>query len=328
MQQGIDSTKELENKSNIFLDYIGLTYLNTLYIKLSTYAKNDFSKFSAIFAAAITVGIWFIRTCGYVYQSGKLSLYNIDKSYISLDDNFFLQIIEVFAVEIFFIIVNYVYFYISTKEDNTKLHIKRKFRKLLFYIIEILSVLFFIAIRNSYSFKSIIKEFQSYSCLTWLSLTSMLLVLAALFNVLGIQAVHSKYRASQINTANPPKKGICMRKYNSHFAIIIAIFVFSSLFAIFVYFFSIFNENQRTNYKIITEQVEELTNNNTDFVFQDNTIYQLYAVVFENEDIYIVCQLQKSENEITIDKNYQRILSKENVITYNFSNIYNIHYIN
>ena len=160
INQEAHTTLATTEKSNVFLDYFGFKTLNELYKKIREYAQNHFEKFSALVVATTTLGIWIIRAFGYAYQSGKLSVYNINKSYISLDDNFLLQIIEFIAVGIFFIVVNYIYFCVATKEDNSRFHLKRKFRKAILYMTEIVIILAAIIIQKNYSIDSFLKNYR------------------------------------------------------------------------------------------------------------------------------------------------------------------------
>ena len=324
MNQEANTTIETKEKNNAFLDYFGFETLNKFYKKISEYAQNHFEKFSALVVATTTLGIWIIRAFGYAYQSGKLSVYNIDKSYISLDDNFLLQIIEFIAVGIFFIAVNYIYFCVATKEDNSRFHLKRKCGKTILYMIEILIILALIILKSNYNINSFLKELQGYSFATWITLIIMLLALVFLLNIFGIEIVHSKYKKSKNDTANPSAES---QKTNNEFIFIKTIVGFLAVLMAISYIWGLFGERQRTNYKIIAEQTEEPITNPTVFTFQDNTSSFLYAIVYENQDVYILCQLQKLDNEITIDKNYQRIVPKDNLETYNVDNIYKIQFM-
>lgn len=324
MNQEANTNIETKEKNNAFLDYFGFKTLNKFYKKISEYAQNHFEKFSALVVATTTLGIWIIRAFGYAYQSGKLSVYNIDKSYISLDDNFLLQIVEFIAVGVLFIVINYFYFYIATKEDNSRFHLKRKWRKIKLYVTEILIILVFIILKSNYNINSFFKELQSYSIAMWITLIILLLVLVLMFNIFGIEIVHTKYKKSKSDTANPSAES---QKTNNEFLLIKTIVVFLAVLMADSYIWGLLGERQRTNYKIIAEQTEEPITNPTVFTFQDNTSSFLYAIVYENQDVYILCQLQKLDNEITIDKNYQRIVPKDNLVTYSVDNIYKIQFM-
>ena len=52
--------------------------------------------------------------------------------------------------------------------------------------------------------------------------------------------------------------------------------------------------------------------------------YELYPVVFENQDCYIVSKLYQEEDDIKIAYNYQKIIPKDGVVTYMVSDIYGL----
>ena len=321
MNQESKTTTKTTETSNAFLDYFGFDIIRKHYKKISEYTQKHFEKYSALLVATTTLGIWIIRAFGYAYQSGKLSVYNIDKSYIALDDNFFLQIIEFIAVGIFFIAVNYVYFCVATKKDSSKFQLKRKCRKAILYMVEILIILAFIILQKNYSFDSFFKELRDYSFSTWIALIIMLLVLVCSINIFGIQIVHSKYKKTKNDIVNPSDKPT---EANTQLRFIITMLVFLSILTMISYIGGVFEERQRTNYKIIAEQTEESMINSAVFTFHDNVNSFLYVIVYENKDVYILCQLEKSENKIIIDTNYQKIVSKDNLETYSVNNIYKI----
>ena len=63
--------------------------------KCKEIAEKDFTKFSALFVAVMTVGLWVIKGMWYAYQSGRFSVYGIASCYITSDDeSFLLQIIQ------------------------------------------------------------------------------------------------------------------------------------------------------------------------------------------------------------------------------------------
>lgn len=57
--------------------------------KCKEIAEKDFTKFSALFVAVMTVGLWVIKGMWYAYQSGRFSVYGIASCYITSDDESF-----------------------------------------------------------------------------------------------------------------------------------------------------------------------------------------------------------------------------------------------
>lgn len=102
--------------------------------KCKEIAEKDFTKFSALFVAVMTVGLWVIKVC-VAYQSGRFSVYGIASCYITSDDeSFLLQIIQLAAVLIVWFRINYLFYTILVSEDETKYHWKRKLKSVVFWL--------------------------------------------------------------------------------------------------------------------------------------------------------------------------------------------------
>lgn len=77
--------------------------------KCKEIAEKDFTKFSALFVAVMTVGLWVIKGMWYAYQTGRFSVYGIDSCYISSDnESILLQIIQMTAVLVVLFSINYL----------------------------------------------------------------------------------------------------------------------------------------------------------------------------------------------------------------------------
>jgi len=107
------------------------------------------------------------------------------------------------------------------------------------------------------------------------------------------------------------------------------------------YFRGIINENSRSNYKVLVEKMssendqlsgdnpytfigsnEIFENNNIGYLINDNTSYNLYAIIFENEENYIISALShKEDNKVFLNKTYQKVISKQDITTYLFKDI-------
>ncbi len=109
----------------------------------------------------------------------------------------------------------------------------------------------------------------------------------------------------------------------------ITILIIFSVELFMVYCFSRSNEKDRVAYKVIIEFEEYNEKQECEYVFRnegDKMAIQVYPVVYENGDVYILSRLYKEENETKMDYNYQRIIEKENIETIFYDNIYDINW--
>lgn len=331
MRQDTKENAMSEKNSDGFQEIFNVKLLKVLIKKVRHYAKKHFNRFSAILVAVTTIGLWLIRACGYIYQSAKLAVYNIDKSYISLDDNFFLQIIEGLVAVIIIIVMNYIYFCVAANEDGTKLHLKRKCHLMFLGIIESLLVIGYAILEINYGIDGFIKEIRAYSFATWIKFIMILVIGFFSYNSIGILAICSKRKAQKDNnkvSCDDKKRVKRKNKRKESFRLLIMAVVMLAFVCLYIYVCGMFRENHRVTYKVILEQTEEDMTDNKIFSFENDDKYLLYIVVYENEDVYILCQLYKSEGEISIDTNYQRLVSKYDIVTYTCDDIYKISYTN
>ncbi|MCH5280997.1 MAG: hypothetical protein J1E61_05960 [Lachnospiraceae bacterium] len=323
MKENNFTAKSNEKSVSLYKNYY-VKILYRLYRKIRIYAKKHFEKFSAMLIAITTICIWIIRSLGYTFQSAKFSVYNINKSYISLNDNFFLEIIEYIAIMVFWLFMNLIYFIIATQEDNNKFHIKRHLKKSLFFIFEILFILFISFLQSSYRILDVIREVANYTSTTWCVLLILLIFYIFIINLPGIRYAHLINKKNIVKGLSEDEKKVV--KSNPLFSLLLVVFMVSFL-TIYTYVCGMFIESQKSIFKVIYEESEgQLTDENV-FELENAMICSIYAIVYENEDVYILCQLYKSDDGIKIDKKYQKIIPKHNIETY-ITNIYKIDYIN
>lgn len=309
-------------------DLFGINFFKELFTTIIDYARDNFEKFSALFIAVITTGIWLIRAVGYCYQSGALSVYNISRSYIEIDNNFFYQIIQVIAVLVILFITNFILTFLLLKPDQSKFHYKRKFNIFLFIIFEMTVIFSIVLISSNTSLISLFKDIESSSLtsnlLTFTVLFFVLLLFTLVINIFGIEIALYQKKSKQNSTADTTSHSDSSNE--SKIALLITIFIVISIFLPCSYLYGKVEENQRTTYKIIEEPLNSTDSTDKKFIFtsSEKNSYKLSAVIYENKDIYILARLYKEDDKIILDKYYQKIIGKDDIITYTYDNIYNI----
>lgn len=314
----------LNQVKNLF----GINFLTELVKNIIDYARDNFEKFSALFIAIITTGIWLIRTLGYCYQSGVLSVYNISKSYIAIDNNFFYQIIQVIAVFVILFISNFILSFLSIKPDQSRFHFKRKIKIILFFIFEIIVIFSIVLISSSMSVISLIKDIKGSSLtsnlLTFAVIFFILLFFTVVINIFGIELAFYQKKSQQHTTADTTSHNDSSNE--SKIILFITILIVISILLPCSYLYGKIEESQRTTYKIVEEPLDSTDSTDKKFIFNslENNSYKLSAVIYENEDHYILARLYKENGKIILDKSYQKIIDKDDIITYSYDNIYNI----
>ena len=84
-------------------------------------------------------------------------------------------------------------------------------------------------------------------------------------------------------------------------------------------------EISRKGYKVIMSESQEFSETPYDITYvADNNKYQVYPIVFENRDCYILTRLYYKNGEVKIDYNYQRIVEKSGQEIIYVDNVYEI----
>lgn len=315
------SSAQAPNNLDIIKNSLGLTHLNHYITEILSYAKNNFEKFSAMLAILTTIGLWTFKSFGYFYQIGKFLPYHIDKCYVNINNNFFFQIVQSFAIIIFFLLVNFIFIDVLTQNDQSRFHYKKIGNILLLMIFEIVILFIFVSYKSNLNLVATLKEIKGYSFVQTLIFLILLLILFAIFNSLGISIlVSNRKQVSSTDSNAPLSLSAAFKTF-----LIAAIIVLPFLFA-FTYYLGIQEEKVRTDFKVITEEITypaDISNENYIFTDSENqTAHIFYPIVFENEDIYILCRLYQDSNSCKLDTSFQKVIEKNNVNSIYIDNIY------
>lgn len=294
--------------------------------------RKDFAKFSAIVAVIFSMGLWAIKSIWYAYMSGKFYVYKIDRCYINAsNENVFLQLIQLGAILIILFIVNYVYYRISVIEDKSKLHWKKIKNVLLFWMGE---MVFFGGISLFVSPVEFHKDVGGTTRGEVISLVGMLLLLCFLTNIYAIvfliehrwkrknykKETNSETEDKREDKTEDEIRGKIKKELG---AIILTIIVTFSVEMLFVFASAIRTEYNRNNYKVILTRCEE--NVESDYIIEyGGNRYEMYPIVYENEDCYIVTRLFNQNGKNKMDYTYQKVISKEGQEIRYFDNIFNM----
>lgn len=297
--------------------------------KCKEIAEKDFTKFSALFVAVMTVGLWVIKGMWYAYQTGRFSVYGIDSCYISSDnESILLQIIQMTAVLVVLFSINYIYYKISVSEDKSKFHWRRKLRLLGYWLTEMFLLFILVLITSGINIIDLIKDSTANNVVVLL-----IAIIFACFvvNIYGIEFAIEKKLSSRkrkkLESKAEKKKDI--EEENQHKRngknMIFAVFITVAVEMLLMYIFGIVLENDRASYKLVL--VEQETSEDSQYIFQYQSgqmNYTICPIVFENSDYYILTRIYKRDGKIEIDYEYQKIIGKTDIETFNCENIYEI----
>lgn len=284
-------------------------------------AKGDFAKFSTIVAVFFSVDLWVVKSIWYTYMSGKFSVYKIDRCYINANNtNVFLEIIQLVTIFIVWLFINYLFYEISVTEDKSKFSWKKKRNIIFFCGIENVVLFVWVLLSTKTEFGELIAEITVEKVI---ALLIIFLILSFLINFFAIEFLIEKKRKDK--KVNSKENNTNIKKEKRIKNMVISIIATIAFELIIVFCFAYQNEYTRSSYKLILAQIETDVENK--FIIEcgeNKNKYQIYPIVYENEDCYIVTRLFKENGKIGIDYNYQRVIQKEGQETIYIQNIYNI----
>ncbi|MBQ3545908.1 MAG: hypothetical protein IJA34_13150 [Lachnospiraceae bacterium] len=104
-----------------------------------------------------------------------------------------------------------------------------------------------------------------------------------------------------------------------------AVIITVDLEILIMYIFGVLYENDRRSYKVVLFEKEK--GEDSKYIFKDQNgqmNYEIYPIIFEDNDSYILARLYIEDGKIEIDYKYQRVIEKTDVEIFNFDNIYSI----
>lgn len=313
------SSKNNNTATTIFINALGLNNYTSILDEIIKYAMNNFQKFCALFSAFTFILVWYIKTLAYCYQSGLFHMYNISSHYIDINDNFFFQLIEYFTFSIIILLSNLIYISIHI---NTTTKWGRFIKKLLFFTFEALS-LFFITVFLTFSnIKQVLPEIKGYNIITYVMLLLVLLCCIIFINIFAIAIIIYSNRAKTKNKEQTNENTTSTKSFKTN---IISLVITAIIIIPLSYSMGVYTDHLRTSYKIVVEDIsnEKLYSSEYEYKTKNSTVH-LYAVVYENETIYILCPIYHDTSEDCINKSQTKIIEKNNITTFQCDNVYKI----
>lgn len=331
--QNENHSSNINSNKQTFCEVKKLLHINLLtdMIKeIINYAKHNFDKFSAISLTGVTIVIWMLKTMAYCFQLGSFNLYNISATYIVIDSNFVYAIIQGISIAVIIFLSNFLFLYLFIQTDQSKYHIKKIGKILILFCIEKGFLFLFTIFYSNISLKSLFINLNIYNWKSILLFVGLILVLLCILviaiNIFAIELALFYKRKQKIEQ----KKDVNCTADNSFDdkkkSIIITIIIIIPCLMIYSYACGNLKERQRTTYKVVEETTDSADETNYKFVFYngDNHLVRRYIIIYENREQYILSRLYKENGKICIDKEYQKIIDKENIDVYIVDNIYNI----
>ena len=290
--------------------------------------NDKLKKFSGVTAVGYTIFFLIIKCFEYAFELGRTYTNHMDRSYISINkEELLYQLIYAFAIFIVFGIVNYIYYFIGMN-DNVK---NRRIHKLYFYAIEAIVVFLIVIFIGNISIIELFKEVYNAENLEWLTIIIELIVLCFMINMFGIvfsffdrKEKRKKVKKDCDNQEDNSKKEENNKQNKEELLIIFlkTILRMIIIIAIQIVLISAIGANfekKKSNYKVLYVKCSK-ENKNSFFI--DGKCVEVYPIIYEDKESVVVRRLEKNDNEIFINYNYQEFENKSGKKTRYIRNIF------
>lgn len=271
----------------------------------------DVLVYITIFTTATTVFSFALRGLWYSYQCGYFHALNIDMSYLKMDETFSLYAVLGFIViMLLFLGTNIVaYWCVANK------------RSLWFIgplILETVIFFFYVSMMTQTDGLEIMTDIiQNRQGKAYLGLVIRVIILFILVNLYGM--VYGIFQRiwklpKQHNVRFLPQNEKDIKAILIYFSVI---FVFTISYA---WWIGVSNGNNKTDFKVTIMRSDSLEENVLEdkYIFngsEENVLYNLYAVLYENEESYLLAYMYYDKSQLHIDKEKQKVIGKEAVVT-------------
>lgn len=304
--------------------------------------------------ATFVIFLWqVIKFMYYTYMCGRFSAYDIDLSYIIVkEENIVFQIIKIIGIGLFIFITNYVVYFILTeknKEKKESCFLIKFLATLIWLAFMMLLIVFILSLFSHINIFELIIDLKNYPKENFASLL-IIFLFTILVNIIGLELGYKKiidlkvrryrlkkeyikYRKNKkVDKGKLKKYGYIITKLENtkvrkktikYFIInIIMIVAFIVIMLFYMWFMGRNLAEKQLAYKVIFESTEDVNTKN--YILQaGEDRYICYPIIFETEDHYILTRLVKVNDTYSLEQDYQKIINKEGIQTFNIENIKN-----
>lgn len=288
-------------------------------------------KIIAICSMLVTITALIIKCMWFFYEWGFFSTYNINTAYIDMNNGGILySLLGYIGIAILFLISNCIVYFLLIE--------KKGLGFIIFFLGEVILFFTMVFILANVNILDALKEMiDKQQQMEYLKMFRSTVYFFLMVNVYGlVMSIASLIYKKCINRKN---KGVRYRNSNEAAEInrggyvraltIIVLIVLVLVESIAMFFMGVYHGNNKKDFKIITERIDpandSLLSTNSKFkVLDSDEYFQFYAVLFENNSNYIITYLYNVEDKLYINRDYQKIINKENIETRYMKDINNI----
>lgn len=270
----------------------------------------------AIMTAATATALFLIKGFYYFYKWGYYNTLKIDLAYINVEkiENVY-YVLGYIGISGMLATSNYITYDIYTK--------KKRLSVFLFWIVEMFFFWGIVLVSANLELKDVLVDLiRGGLWFEYLMLALKILVYVVTFNLIGIYWGEITRRVTSKEFNREEESGENINSYEL-IKIALGIFIFLSVEGLATYYMGVSSANNKKDYKAIVEEVESVDYIDNKYKFRwNNKEVVIYPILYENEEQFLVSKLYNIENEIYVENNCQKVISKQGIETIYFENIF------
>lgn len=277
----------------------------------SKYVPQNITEIIALFTVVVTIATFLLRAYWYVYELGYFKAIGVDRIYIEAENigNLY-YLVDCIGLALILITSNYFTYLLVAK---------KKIKELLFGLfIEVILFWVVVFVYSNAALIDAIREMIKYGLLKeYLLLLGKVVLLVAVFNLYGLcfgitKIVVRKKPGEENNTADNQRKRVDIK--------IVFLFIVATIIVegFVTFLIGVSDGNKQKSYKVIIEDIplDDVEKVDKKYIFQDgDSKAQIYLVLYENNEKYIISNLYWDEKKIGIEKTHQKVIPKEGIET-------------
>ena len=293
----------------------------------------NFSKDTIGMISLLIAGVAFVlRGIWYFYNYGYFVAFNIDRSYLIVDNtNSIYAVLGWIGGAIIYIFINICsYFLIFESRDNI---IKKIIEIFLLLAYEFLNFIFIIGVlSNNGDLKAIVIYFNTNDlggiCVDFLVVSAVLnsMTISMCIAYIIIAIFRKKNLNLSFDSIIESIKDIRINDIKDYIICVFTMLVMVAILGGLLFISSISDANSKVNFKVIESINNTLENNKSnEFLFVEDGVTKQYEVVlYETSEYYITAPLYHKNDIVFKDIYIQKVIKKESVNTYYYEDINNI----
>lgn len=272
----------------------------------------------AILSAIVATAIFLIKGFYFFYKWGYCNALKIDMMYIDVESaGTIYYVLGYIGIAGILVASNYLTYHIYTKRNISYLFVFWGIELIVFWGIVLISA-------NINICDIFIELVRDKMWVKYLWLVFKFFIFIFMFNLNGIYFGRISQKLGNEESNKTSSHESSKVRYGV-IDIALGMIIILAVEGLGIYYMGMDEANNRTEYKIIVEEIEDTAKRDDRYLFMiDDREVAIFPVLHENREQFLIAYLYKNEDMICIDTTRQKVISKEGVETIYLNDIFAI----